>query len=811
MNFMRRMLLIVAIVAGFMRLHAQQPAGYQTPPPAIVALADAPTTPAVSFSPNRQWMLLMDQPGYPSIEEVAQPELRLAGVRINPRTNGPSRAGAYSGLRLQNLQDGKERSIQGMPASARIQFVSWSPDGSRIAFVNMASEGLSLWTIDVQRATAQLHTSPTINAAMPGSPYAWVDNERIICTMIPPNRGAAPAAPAAPAGPIVQFNEGKAAPVRTFQDLLGSPYDEALFEHYATAQLAVVEVTKGVRTQIGAPAIISDFSPSPDGKYLLVTVLQKPFSYIVPYNRFPQMTAIWNSTGQEVRVIDRKPLLENLPQGFDAVPTGPRGFAWRADAPASLYWVEAQDEGNPRKEAAIRDKMYMLEAPFSGAPREVIAFALRYRGIAWGNGETAIAYEGWWQNRRQIISAWQPANPAAGKQTLFDRSSEDRYNDPGSFVTVPNANGRSVLLLADGGKSLLLFGQGASPQGNQPFIDRMDRASRRTTRLWQSQAPYYEIPITIVDMAKGLIVTRRESAQEPPNYLLRNLKTNEVKPLTRFANPYQALAGVHKELVRYKRADGVEMTGTLYLPAGYDKTKDGPLPTLMWAYPREFKSADAAGQITTSPYEFIRLSWGSPLYWLTQGYAVFDNFSMPIIGEGDKEPNETFVPQLQANAEAAVNTLVRMGVADPRRIAVGGHSYGAFMTANLLAHTNLFAAGIARSGAYNRTLTPFGFQSEERTYWQAPEVYFQMSPFNFADKIKTPILLIHGEADDNSGTFPIQSERFYAALKGHGATVRYVVLPAESHGYRARESILHMLWETDQWLDKYVKNRQGVQ
>ncbi len=791
-------------------LHAQAPSGYQTPPDAIAALVNAPATPGVSFSPDRKWMLLLEQPGYPSIEEVAQPELRLAGIRINPRTNGPSRNGFTTGLTLKSVSGSADKPIQRMPADARIQYVSWSPNGSRIAFINTTAEGLSLWIIDVASATARLYSSPSVNGAMPGQPYVWLNNDLIACAMIPAKRGAAPAAPTSPTGPIIQANEGKAAPVRTFQDLLTNAHDEALFEYYATAQLAVVDVVKGSRVEIGAPGIIADFSASPDGKYLLVTTLQKPFSYIVPFNRFPQKTAIWDTQGQVVKVVTQKPLLENIPQGFDAVPTGPRGFNWRADAPATLYWVEAQDEGNPRKEAAVRDKMFFLEAPFSGKAQEGPSFSLRYRGVTWGNGNLAVAYEGWWQTRKQITSTWQPNTPAAGKQTLFDRSTEDRYNDPGNFVTETNAYGRSVLLTSDGGKMLYLSGQGASPQGNQPFIDQMDRTTQKTTRLWQSQAPYYEVPVAFVDLAKGLVITRRESVQEPPNFFLRNYKNNDAKALTNFPNPYEALSGAHKELVRYKRADGVEMTGTLYLPAGYDKAKDGPLPMLMWAYPREFKSADAAGQVGSSPYEFIRLSWGSPLYFLTQGYAVFDDFSMPIIGEGDAEPNETFVAQLRSNAEAAINKLVDMGVADRRRIAVGGHSYGAFMTANLLAHTDLFAAGIARSGAYNRTLTPFGFQSEERTYWQAPEVYFNMSPFNFADKIKTPILLIHGEADNNSGTFPIQSERFYAALKGHGATARYVVLPAESHGYRARESILHMLWESNQWLEKHVKNRSSA-
>ena len=801
-------LLWIVFLVGLSALYAQGPKGYQTPPDAIAALVNAPSTPGVSFSPDRKWMLLLEQPGYPSIAEVAQPELRLAGIRINPKTNGPSRTNFITGLTLKPIASGSERPVQRMPANPAIQFVSWSPDGSKIAFIHTEEAGLSLWVVDVNSATARMQTGPMINAAMPGQPYIWLDNEQIVCTMIPGGRVEAPKSNPIPAGPVIQFSEGKAAAVRTYQDLLTDAHDEAVFEYYTNAQLTLVQVNKGVRVNVGTPGIIADFSASPDGKYFLVTRLQKPFSYLVPYDRFPQQVEIWDTQGQVVREVAKTPLTEDLPQGFDAVPTGPRGFNWRADVPSTLYWVEAQDGGNPKQEAQVRDKMFFLEAPFSGKATEGLSFQLRFRGITWGNGDLALASEGWWSSRRQITWTWKPDNLAAGKDTLFNRSTEDRYKDPGNFLTQTNKYGRAVLLVADKGNTLFLSGMGASPQGNQPFLDRMDRGTMKSTRLWRSMPPHYEMPVAMVDPEKALFITRRESEKETPNYYLRNFRSGEIKPLTRFADPYPGLAGVTKELVRYKRSDGVELTGTLFLPAGYEKSKDGPLPVLMWAYPREFKSADAAGQVTTSPHEFIRINWGSPLYFLTQGYAVFDNFSMPIIGEGDAEPNETFIAQLRDNAEAAINALVNMGVADRQRIAVGGHSYGAFMTANLLAHTNLFAAGIARSGAYNRTLTPFGFQSEERTYWQAPEVYFQMSPFNYADKIKTPILLIHGEADNNSGTFPIQSERFYAALKGHGATVRYVVLPAESHGYRAKESIMHMLWESNEWLSRHVKYRK---
>ncbi|HHS96104.1 MAG TPA: S9 family peptidase, partial [Phaeodactylibacter sp.] len=505
--------------------------------------------------------------------------------------------------------------------------------------------------------------------------------------------------------------------------------------------------------------------------------------------------------------IAQKGLAENIPKGFGAVVTGPRSFSWRADRPATLVWVEAQDGGDPNKEATIRDQLFMLEAPFDKAPIESIRFALRYGGITWGDGDLAMAYEWWWKDRKIITSRWQPDGKPSDKSIFFEHSWEDRYNDPGDFETERNQYGRSVLMTADGGVSLYLSGQGASPQGNRPFIDVIHIESKEKKRLWQSQAPYYEYPVGVLDKEKALVLTRRESKKERPNYFLRNLRDGSIEQITHFENPYKALEGVHKELVKYKRADGIELTGTLYLPAGYDKEKDGRLPVFMWAYPREYKSADAAAQVKDSPYEFIRIYWGSPLFWVTQGYAIFEDFGMPIIGEGAEEPNETFVQQLNAGAEAAINHLVEMGIADRERIAVGGHSYGAFMTANLLAHTDLFAAGIARSGAYNRTLTPFGFQSEERTFWESPETYFKMSPFMHADKIKTPLLLIHGQADNNSGTFPMQSERFFAALKGHGARVRLVMLPHESHGYRARQSIMHMLWEMTEWLDKYVKNK----
>lgn len=801
--------IFILFLAASVTMFAQEPLGYQTPPPAIASLIDAAPTPGVSLSPDNQWMLLLDRPSLPSIEEVAQEELRLAGIRINPRTNGPSRASYFTGMTIRSVADDKKtKPVQGLPENPRMTSVSWSPDGSAIAFLQTVDNGIELWTVDVASAKARRLTGAIVNAALQGG-YNWFsDSKTLIFKQILPERGEVPQKPTVPVGPTIQSNDGEAAPVRTYQDLLGNQYDESLFEYFTTAQLTLLDLATGKTTPF-ASGIFSDFTPSPDGNYVLVSQVKKPFSYIVPYYSFPESVTIYDRKGKPVRQIADLPAAENIPKGFNAVPEGPRSFSWRSDKPASLYWVEAQDGGDPKRQVEVRDKQFYLEAPFTGAPKEGISFNLRYGGVTWGNDDLAIAYESWWQTRQSITRRWQPGNPATAPVVLFDRSSEDRYNDPGRFETTKNKYGEDILLTTDGGKSLFLTGQGASPEGNRPFVDKFDIATKATTRLWRSEAPYYETPISIVDEDKGLVLTRREANYEPPNYFLRNLNTDQLTQLTQFPNPFAALSGVKKELIKFKRTDGLEMTGTLYLPAGYDKNRDGRLPVLMWAYPREYKSADAAGQVSGSPYEFIRTSWSSPVLWVTQGYAVFDNVAMPIVGEGDAEPNETFVEQLHANAEAAINTVVDMGIGDRSRIGVGGHSYGAFMTANLLVHTDLFAAGIARSGAYNRTLTPFGFQSEERTYWETPETYFKMSPFNYADKIKEPLLLIHGEADNNSGTFPMQSERMYAALKGHGATVRLVMLPHESHGYQARESILHMAWEMNQWLEKYVKHHEA--
>lgn len=796
--------------------------GYRLPPQVLVDIIDAAPTPAVVLSPDRAWLLLLEQPGLPPIEEVAQPELRLAGLRLNPRTNGPSRDRNLSGLVLRRLEDGQERRITGLPPAAPITGVSWSPDGKRIACVVTLQDKLTLWAADLAGGQARSVTPAdmALNGAY-GRPYDWLaGSDGFVVRAVPAGRGPAPAAPLVPAGPVIQENLGRKAPARTLQDLLQNPHDEALFEYYTTSRLALLDL-EGKAVELGDPAIFRAVDPSPDGKFLLVEMVHRPFSYSLQEDSFPLRVEIWDLrdiSGKEktpagvarrvspkiVHLAADLPLQDQVPIAFGSVPTGPREFTWRTDAPDELCWVEALDGGDGGAEADLRDRVFTLAAPFDGAPRPLITLGDRFGGVVWGNDDLALVSTWWWKTRNVKVWRVNPRDRDAEPDLLQDRSWQDRYSDPGQPLMHPGPFGRPVIL-ADGG-TIFLRGDGASPDGDRPFLDAYDLAGKSAVRLFRSEAPYYENPVDLIAVKERLLLTRRESQTMPPNYFLRNLDGGPPQQKTFFPDPAPQLAGIGKELIQYTRADGVKLTATLYLPAGYDKERDGPLPTLMWAYPTEFKSADDAGQVTDSPYRFTRVGWASPMLYLTQGYAVLDDPTMPIVGEGDIEPNDTFLQQLVSSAQAAVDEVVRRGVSDRDRIAIGGHSYGAFMTANLLAHCDLFRAGLPRSGAYNRTLTPFGFQSEERTLWEAPQVYFQMSPFMHADKIDEPILLVHGEADNNSGTFPMQSERMYGALKGHGATARLVLLPHESHGYRARESVLHLLWETVTWLDRYVKD-----
>ena len=801
LRWMRRALPALLVAAAPMAAQG----GYQQPPDAVRRILDAPATPTVQLSPDRRFLLLLERPGLPSIAEVSAPEYRLAGVRLDPRTSGPSRQNPAYGLSMRSVASGEPVPFAlALPAGAGISNVAWSPSGARFSFVVATDNALTLWMGDVATRTARPVTPRRLNAVL-GAPCDWSGETALVCRFIPEGRGAEPVASSVPDGPIVQEAlSGRADRAATYQDLLKSPHDEALFAHYATSQLARVTLD-GAVTPIGAPALISGASTSPDGQWLLVTTLARPFSYAVPYSYFPTRIELWGVDGRVARVLATRPLVERVGWGGDGSQPGPRAPGWRADVPATVTWLEALDGGDASAAAPKRDRLLALAAPFTGTPATLLETEWRAGGITWGTATLAVATER--SSKLRKVRAWRiDPSGASAPRLLWERNSEDRYGDPGAFVTTTDARGQAVLQLTPDGAAAFLRGTGASPEGDRPFLDRYDLATGKATRLFHSTAPFFESVVALLDAQGNSLLTRREAVDEPPNYWVRE-RVRRIAPraLTSFADPAPPFAGVKREVVEYRRKDGVMLHATVYLPPGYDRAKDGPLPFLLWAYPQEFGSAEAASQRSGSPYRFTRPGGSSHLFALLQGYGVMDDPTMPIVATDGGEPNDQYVPQLVASAEAAIDHIVGMGVADRSRIAVGGHSYGAFMTANLLAHTSLFRAGIARSGAYNRTLTPFGFQGEERSYWQAQDLYEKMSPFTYADRIKTPILLVHGTADNNTGTFPIQSERMYAALKGNGGTVRYVQLPAESHGYAARESIGHTLHEMLAWLDQWVK------
>jgi dipeptidyl aminopeptidase/acylaminoacyl peptidase len=801
----RSMRLIAVVALAAIPSIAASQSGYRQPPAPIADILDAPQTPAVFVSPDRTWLLLAERSSLPSIAELSEPELRLAGLRINPRTGGQSREVTGTGLRLRAIAAPKtgprERRID-TPPGARIGVPLWSDDSKRVAFMVTSDSMVRLWVADVATGAARQVDAPPINATI-GSPCRWIDNARLACKTIPADRGAEPKAAATPMGPVIQEAAGRAAPNRTYQDLLTSPADENLFEHFATSRVAIVSVDGPARL-IGDTGIHLGVQPSPDGRYLLVETAHRPFSYVVPIGRFPQRIEVWDLNGQVVKRITDRALVEEMSIARDATVAGPRDATWRLDAPATLIWTVALDDGDPDRSAQMRDRLVALDAPFTAEPRTLLDAGYRVNDVAWSSNGLALVFEGWWKSRRERVWAIAPGTAASNPRQMYDRSSEDRYGDPGRFVSVPGPLGTPVLLTTRDGKFAYLAGDGASAEGDRPFLDRVELATGKATRLWRSQAPHYEYVVTVLDPDARQVITRRESVTEAPNYFLRDLRSGRSTALTEFKDPAPQFAGITRELIKYKRADGVELSATLYLPAGYEPSR-GRLPFLFWAYPQEFKTAAAAAQVRGSPYRFVRPQGASHLLLLTQGYGVLDDPAMPIVGEGTAEPNDTYIDQLVAGAKAAVDEVVRRGVADRERIAIGGHSYGAFMTANLLAHSDLFRTGIARSGAYNRTLTPFGFQAEERDFWKAQDTYMKMSPFTFAHRINEPVLMIHGEADNNSGTFPIQSDRMFAAIKGNGGVVRYVLLPSESHGYRARESVGHVLWEMVEWLDRYVK------
>ena len=799
---LNRVVRLVTLAIVFLPTFAALTAStYLLPPKEVIAAFDAAPLPEAILSPSKKVLALTSRRGQPSIAALSQPMLRLAGARINPKTFGVHRAGLIYAIELKNIASGHVVKVA-TPPQASISNIEFSPDGSKLAFINTKRDGIELWVASVSTGKATLLSSH-VNSTT-GDPFDWMpDNTTILCKLVPSGRGPAPREEQVPDGPNVQETAGKTAQAATYEDMIRTSHDEALFAYYFTSQLALINTATGKTSLLPRPAIFSAVSPSPSGSFILVTTIKRPYSHLIPMGGFPEDVEVWSPKGALIKQIADRPSREGTP--LTGVEPGPRSHHWRLDQPATIVWTEALDGGDPKNKVPFRDRMMALPAPFTASPVELGKTEWRSGGILFTEKGVALLSE--FDRILRRTRTWI-LEPGAEPKKLWDRKQDAAYDNPGIPVTRPDGNdnrgfgGRDGLVIQHG-DSIYLTGQGASKEGDRPFFDRLDLKTLATERLFRSAPDVYENVIAPLGEDMNTLLTRYETPKVAPNYYVHDRGTNDRRAVTTFKDPQPQLRGVEHQYVTYKRKDGVTMSATLYLPPGY---KNGDrLPVIMWAYPREFGDAGTASQVTGSPNRFTIVSGYSHLFLLLSGYAIFDNPTMPIIGAGETA-NDTYVDQLVSSAEAAVDKVVEMGVGDRDRIGVGGHSYGAFMTANLLAHSRLFRAGFAESGAYNRSLTPFGFQSERRTFWEVPDLYAKMSPFWYADKIKDPILLMHGEADDNSGTFPIQSERFYMALKGHGATVRYVTLPNEAHGYAGRETLLDVLAERINWFDKYVKN-----
>ncbi|MDQ1923608.1 S9 family peptidase [Massilia pseudoviolaceinigra] len=778
------------------------PTGYQQPSAPLQAIVDAPRPPSAIGGPQRRTVALLERPARPALHDLPKGSIKLSGLTIDTLHCAGAQPAFGHELNLLNVADGRQRPVSGLPPRARIAHVEFSPDERWIALSLWHEGRVQLWLVDVAAARARRLLERPLNTVLSNG-FSWMAGSRTLLVSLAPE-GAKPAPAAAPVAPAVQESvAGKPVQVSAIADPLPAGRAAEMLGWYLQRQLASVDVS-GKLTPIGAADRLLAAAPSPDGNYILASRLQAPFAPAVSVLRWARRTELWDRRGKLVKVLHDNALNDRPAQDRDAVEPGPREFGWRADAGAALHWFEAGDGGDPRSQAEWRDVLYEQRAPWR-QPAQVLARVKgRINDVAWGSDALAVLSETWFQQGERRIWRIRPQQPDAAPALMFRRKIEDRYGDPGRPMKRALDNGERVLLTSTDGASLFYASAGASEEGDRPQLTRYRLDDGETTTLWRAQAPYYERVLVMLDRDGRRFVTQRESQDEPPNLFVRE-DGAPPRALTAVPSPFAWMKSVEVRVLRYQRADGVALSGKLYLPPGYQPGRDGPVGVLMWVYPRDFQSRSAAAEVPDSSHRYADIDPLSPLALVRLGYAVLDNPSMPIVAGEGGAANDAYLAQLTASAEAAVDELVRLGVADRKRIAIGGHSYGAFTVANLLAHTRLFAAGIAESGAYNRSLTPFGFQFEKRTLWQAPQVYQAMSPFHHADKIAAPLLMIHGQADSNPGTMPQQSERLFQALNSMGTQARLVTLPDEEHVVRAAESVSHVLWERERWLQRFLR------
>jgi dipeptidyl aminopeptidase/acylaminoacyl peptidase len=792
--------------------------GYDKPPQNVLDVMRAPAPPAAYVSPTRDRMLMLTWVEYPPMALVAEPYLKLAGVRVEPRSRrkhdtpgGYGVSPCLQKMTLTTLATKADVAVALPPGCA--DDPTWAADGKRFVFRNAVADAVELWVGNAE--TGEAHRVPGVRLnPMLQNDVAWMpDQKTVLVKLVPDDAGAPPASPVVPSGPSIQETGGGKGESSTYEtrDTLTSKHDEDLFDYYATSQLATVDVVTGTVTRLGKPGVYTEVERAPDGEHLLVATIRKPYSYVTTYERFAHDVAVWDRSGKVVHPVASLPLADRVP--VRGVPTGPRELEWRATEPATLVWAEALDGGDLKVNVPARDKVMMLKAPFTAPAVEIARTEHRFRGLSWSERPGVAFLREVDDNKHWArVYTLDVDDRKAKPRLLWDLSTDERYKNPGTPVRRRLPNGESVVELE--GNAIFLQGQGASPDGDRPFVDRFDLGTGKSERLFRSDKAAFESFLAFTAGSPRRLLTWHQSPTDPPNVMLRTLgaplKTAPAgepvfastrEAVTHMTDPTPAVREIKKRLVKYKRADGTDLSFTLYTPPGY---KEGTrVPAILSAYPLDYADASKAGQVTGSEQTFTRLRQYRLL--LLAGYAIIDNAAFPIVGD-PKKAYDTYLEQLVADAKAAVDKAVALGVVDPDRIGVTGHSHGALMTANLVAHSDLFRAGVATSGSYNKTLTPFGFQNERRSVWDAQDVYLKASTFFFANKLKLPLLIVHGEDDANPGTTPIQARKLFEAIRGNGGTARLVMLPHEPHWYAAMESNEHLVAEMIRWFDTYVKN-----
>lgn len=785
--------------------YSQDVIDYQIPSGSAVKLLSTPFF-VERLSPDKRKVVVLESSNSPGSTEYGKQFYHLAGIKFDAETHLPSNLRSYSAVSFQEIGKGETIKVNGLPEQTPILDIVWSPDSRYVAIVMLEKSGASLWLVDTDTQLCKRLLDRRLALPLVGEEFLrWHGASKyLICTIITSEKGGMPNLEENSKKPVIFENlEGRSVPRRAYQGLLTSEYDENLFDYLATGQLISVNLSGDI-VKIGEPDILLDYDISPNGDYLMAHFVRKPYSYSYTVHRFPSILKIFNINSPLVQ--EKKQLrLDNVirPQGRDAAYNVPRGFKWRTDQDASLIWIEAMDEGNPKTSVEFRDKVMEWKAPFDESPKVLTMLGDRFDQAYWINDTLAIFVEKWWEERRK---RWLLVDPqqAILIDTLAVFSSESYLDNLGKPIWESDS-GKRKLLYRDNSIFLSRYTYD-SIDGSQPVLEKWSVTDSTFRRLWQSTPPFYESIVGWGDdyNAKKIIVSR-QGTNTPDHLVMIDLDSLKEINLTDPERTFKEAEGfIIKKTLIYHREDGVKLKATLY----YHKDsleKKGKLPGLVYAYPIDHIDKDKAGEIFQSPYFYSGYTSLQKTLAL-EGIAILDYASFPVVAAKEGAfPNDNYLYQIEQNADAIVDAAFESGVVDTTRMAIMGHSYGAFMVANLLTHTNIFKTGIALSGAYNRSLTPFGFQREYRTYWDIQELYHQISPFQHADKLKHPILLVHGEEDDNAGTDYQQSVNYYVALKGLGKQVRFVSLPYEGHTYQLEESRLHLYWELERWVQEFLK------